>query len=281
MTLMIWISYFILGIILVLLLDFLNRKYSMTLLQKMFFSFFYLIVIGGIFCCYQLSSFVDNLFIVFIFSFLIDLIYTTYFLDRDFFDKKEKKSSYYIFLVLVGFLLNQGYFNQVDSIFPTGEDFRLIVWVLILYFGIQFMKEKKVFDSIKKEDKRYFISDEDILVQYAKLRHRFREQVSFSNSELELIVYAIMIYYNRKVPAFKRKFDNIMFRLDGNSRKLGIMQIQSKKFINDEESILLGYKKIEKLSKAKTKNHPTDIILKYMGEESVDVNYIYEVIKRF
>ena len=73
-----------------------------------------------------------------------------------------------------------------------------------------------------------------------------------------------------------------MFRLDGNSRKLGIMQVNSKKFISDIESIDLVYKKLEKIyNKKKTsskKFNVDEIILGYSKEDFDDIKTIYNCI---
>ena len=53
-----------------------------------------------------------------------------------------------------------------------------------------------------------------------------------------------MIYRNSKRSKILRNYDYFMFRMNGKVRKLGIMQVETKRFISDIESIDLVYKKI-------------------------------------
>ena len=94
-----------------------------------------------------------------------------------------------------------------------------------------------------------------------------------------------MIYENKKRSKLLRKIDNFNYKINGGIKKLGIMQVESKKFITDSESINITYKKITKLydkyNKKKDKNVSIKVLDDYLKEESNNVKYIYEVIKKF
>ena len=99
-----------------------------------------------------------------------------------------------------------------------------------------------------------------------------------------MIVFAIMVFENDRCPTFFRKINNLLFKIDGKRRKLGIMQVESSKFISDVGSIELVYKKLEKISDNKNKGKikkEDEIISKYNKEYSEEINYIYNVIKNF
>ncbi len=98
-------------------------------------------------------------------------------------------------------------------------------------------------------------------------------------------LYSIMIYHNYHRSKFLRRLDYIRFRLNGQKQKLGIMQIESNKFITDSESILITYKKIlklyEKEKSSRKKNKEEEIIKNYCKGYSDDVIYIFNIIKKF
>lgn len=280
MTLLIWISYFILGIMLVIGISYLGRKYQLGKVDKFIFSLIYLMIVGGVFAG-EWKGFNDNLFIVLVISFVVDLVYTTYFLEKDFFDKGAGNIFYYISLIVCGFILNQGFFSQVEVVFPTGEEVRGILWILIIFYLYHFLKERDAFKKINKDDTKKKLDSEYIIISYAKLKYQFMDYLAFDDKELELVVFAIMIFENYKCPAFFRKINNFLFRLDGKARKLGIMQIQSGKSISDVESIEIVYKKLEKLSTGKVKHSMLEVISKYMKEDSEEVSLIYNELSSF
>ena len=114
----------------------------------------------------------------------------------------------------------------------------------------------------------------------------YGEDVKLKDDKNKLIVFSIMILNNYERPSVLRKIDNTMFKINGLPRKLGIMQILSKKFITDSESIEIVCKKIDKLcekskgSKVKNKNYK-DVFVSYDKKSSEKLIYIYEELEKF
>lgn len=289
MGLLSWIFYFVVGFVLFLILGLLDNKYSLTKIQKLIISVILMMIVSG-FCFRFALNCTDNIFLIFVFLMIIDIIYNTYFIERDFFDKNEKNILYYILLVIVGFIINQEFINNVSEVFLTGEDLRIVLWFLSFIFVYNFIKEKKILDSSSEIIDKY-MSSQTVLINYAKLKHKFYDECSHYSRELSNIVYAIMILKNSKRSKMLRNYDYFLFRLNGNKRKLGIMQVESKKFITDSESIELTFKALEKIinksNKIGAKNSKTtkfkadDLIKSYCGEEADYVKYIFDIIKKF
>lgn len=289
MGLLSWIFYFVVGFVLFLILGLLDNKYSLTKIQKLIISVILMMIVSG-FCFRFALNCTDNIFLIFVFLMIIDIIYNTYFIERDFFDKNDKNILYYILLVIVGFTINQEFINNVSEVFLTGEDLRIVLWFLSFIFVYNFIKEKKILDSSSEIIDKY-MSSQTVLINYAKLKHKFYDECSHDSRELSNIVYAIMILKNSKRSKMLRNYDYFLFRLNGNKRKLGIMQVESKKFITDSESIELTFKALEKIinksNKIGAKNSKTtkfkadDLIKSYCGEEADYVKYIFDIIKKF
>ena len=280
MELLGWIFYFVISIILFIFLNFVDKKVGISKIQKLIISIIFMMIIGGI-CFRYVINYTDNLFLIFVFLMVIDIIYNSYFIDRDFFDKNEKNIEYYILLIIVGFLVNQEFINNVEEVFLTGEDLRIVLWFFSFVFGYSFFKEKNIFSN-SNLDKSKFMSTEMVLVNYEKLKHQFNDSIDPNNRELSNVLFALMIYQNSQRSRVLRNFDYLMFRLNGKSRKLGIMQVESDKFISDLESIEIVYKEIEKIYNKKTtkSNKALDIIEKYASDVSY-VKYIYGLIEKF
>lgn len=278
-----WIFYIVAGIGAYFILKLIDSKYNLNKIQKIIFSIILMMIVSGI--CFEMAlNVTDNIFLMFVFMMITDIFYNSYVVERDFFNKDEKNIYYYILLTLIGFFINQDFINQVTKVFLTGEDLRLILWSLTMLFVYNFCREKNILTSVSKNTDKY-MSVDSCLVSYAKLKHKFYDDCDFSNREISNMIYAIMIYENSKRSKLYRKYDYFMFRLNGEKRKLGIMQVESNKFITDSESINIVYKKISKLydkEKAEKSGDICDIVFdKYLGEESKAVKYIFDIIKKF
>lgn len=278
-----WIFYIVAGIGAYFILNLIDSRYTLNKVQKIIFSIIFMMIVSGI--CFEMAlNVTDNIFLMFVFMMITDIFYNSYVVERDFFNKDEKNIYYYILLTLIGFFINQDFINKVTKVFLTGEDLRLILWSLTMLFIYNFCREKNILTSVSKNTDKY-MSVDSCLVSYAKLKHKFYDDCDFSNREISNMIYAIMIYENSKRSKLYRKYDYFMFRLNGEKRKLGIMQVESNKFITDSESINIVYKKISKLydkEKSKKSGDICDIVFdKYLGEESKKVKYIFNIIKKF
>ena len=282
-----WIFYVIFGIIFFFILRYIECKYEIKKSQKIVFSIILLLLVSG-FCFRYALLFTSNIFLIFVFMMIVDIIYNCYFIESDFFDKNENNIKYYIILIIIGFIINQEFINNVESIFLTGSELRIIIWLLIIIFLYNFFKTN-TFLHEKNNDKDNYVSINNILTNYAKFKYKYYDICNYNNNELSNIIYAIMIYENNKRNSFARKFDYFKFRFNGNVQKLGIMQVESSTFISDIQSIEIVYKKIDKIYKniAGTKSKPkknydlNNVFDNYYNFDNKQVKYIYEIIKKF
>ena len=278
-----WILYIVFGIITFFIISFIENKYSLTKLHKLIFSNICMIIIAGVLCEFG-GHYTDNIFLLFVFMMITDVFYSNYFAGRDFFDREEKKIYYYILLIISGFIINQEFINRVNQVFMTGEDLRLILWFLIIIFLYKFMVNNNILgESLKNNNKK--MSVDSVLVSFAKLKHKFYDECLYDNKDISNMIYTIMIYENNRRSKLVRNIDNFKFKINGEKRRLGIMQVESKKFITDSESIEIVHKKINKLyDKAKSsKNNDISSFVfdSYSKNDSESLKYIYDIICKF
>ena len=276
-----WIFYISMGIISFLLLFFLEKKYAISKREKFVFSIIFLLIISGL--CYRyVINYTSDIFLIFVFTFISDIIFTSYFLDYDFFDKREGNVLYYLLLIIVGFIINQEFINKVSQVFLTGEDLRIILWFLGIIFIYKFFDDRKIIKS--NVDKTINISDEYILEQYAKFKYKFFDLCDSKNKDFSNLMYAIMIYNDHKRNKMLRKIDYFLFKFNGNSRHLGIMQVESDKYISDIESIQISRKELEKIcfktSRSKVIKDISSVVMEYDKEGYQDIIYIFNIIKK-
>ncbi len=277
-----WLIYIILGIILFIIIKHIENKYKINRREWLIFSIIIMLLFAGILVRLGIN-YTSDIFLIFVFMMLTDIFYNSYILEQDFFSKEDKNIYYYILLIIIGFIINQEFINRVEEVFLTGEDLRLIIWFLAIIYLYKFSISKNILSNNKETTK--FISKDSILISYVKLKEKYYDECNYDNKDISNIIYSIMIYENKKRSKLLRKIDNFNYKINGGSKKLGIMQVESKKFITDSESINITYKKITKLydryNKKKDKNVSIKVLDDYLKEESNNVKYIYEVIKKF
>lgn len=277
-----WIIYLLLGLFYFLVIIFINSKYKITKVQKMVFSVVLLMISAGV-CFNYAIKYIDNIFLSYVFMMIFDIIYVSYFLEKDFFDKEEKNIQYYLLLIFVGFFINQEFFNDVTSVFLTGSDLRLILWSFVIIFMYNFCKEKEIINS-KNDNKEKNMSIESILTNYAKLKYKYFDYCDMEDKVLSNVLYAIMIYRSSKRTKFLRNYDYFKFRLNGKTSKLSIMQVNTNKYITDIEGINIVKEDINELitvkGKTKKKINYLELIDSYCEEDAIYIKNIFEIIKK-
>lgn len=276
-----WIGYLLIGLILFLVINFLKERYNFTRIEGLIFSIIFTLIIAGFCSRLGFNKFNDNIFLVLVFKFILELIYDIYFLEEDYFNREDSNVKWAVLEIVLMFILNQELINKVDDVFLSGENLKMIVWLFIVGYVYNFYKNNKsIIVGVNSTEKS--ISREKIVVSYAKLKLNYDEDIVVKSDKTRLIIYTIMIFNNYKRPAFLRRIDNIIFKVKGTSRKLGIMQVKSKKFITDLDSINIVIKKMLKVEeKYKGKDNYKEILTGYDKENSEKLIYIYDVLKKF
>lgn len=283
MSLMTWIFYFVIGFLIFLGINLLRERYTFTKIQSLVFSLFFVLVVAGVASRLGLTTFNENIFLILVFKFIIELFYNIYFLEKDFFNKEDSNVKWAIVEIILMFIINQELINKVNDVFLSGENLKIIIWLFILGYIYNFYKNCSLVNkTINKEEKT--ISKESIVVSFARCKLDFGEDVKLKNEKNKLIIYAIMIFNNYERPKILRKFDNMIFKINGVPKKLGIMQVLSKKFITDSESVEIVCKKIDKLGekvKDNKKDNYKEIFIGYDKKNSDKLIYIYEELRKF
>ena len=289
MEFLVFISYVFFAFLLFLFLNFVVKKVSLTKVEYVLFTNVFLVFLAGFASYFHFTIFCDDIFIIVVFEFLIRMLYTTYLLDKDFFDREEGTLSLYLVNVVIAYLLNQFIIRQVDMVFLSPEQLKFLLWVFIILFFYHFFHKKenlsiaKNVSSIKTNigNRRQYI-----ILQYSKMKQKYGKDIRVKG-DLRFLVYALMIYENNRRPSFFRRIDYLRYQYDHIPRKQGIMQVDTKKIISDVESIEMVEKKLEKLQdKKKTKKNVVEVfdLLKSYGkkkEEIEQIDAVYQVLKEF
>lgn len=272
--------YLIFAGILFFILDFLGKKYLLTENQKNIFKIIYLIVLAGFFSYFGIAVVNKNIFLIVVFEFVFRMIYILYFLGEDFFKKEDHRLNSFFITLFISIIVNQYFINELNSVFLTAGELKIIVWLFIFISIYKFVNKSDISVS---EVKKKFISTRSIAMSYTKLKLEYSEDIMIKDKKLLLVLYSIMIYENYYRPSFLRRIDDLVFKFNGKKRKLGIMQVMSKKYISDLDSIEIVIKKLEKF-KDKYKNLENNyekVIEAYTKDNFLEVKYIYDELEKF
>lgn len=154
---------------------------------------------------------------------------------------------------------------------PNLESLRDELWLFVILFLYKVFSDTKL--SYQAEPQRY------INYKFFKLFTKYQKEVEVitDNKKVWAIIYAIMIFESFNRPKVLRIIESIIFLFKKPST-LGIMQVKTRKFLNDLESIRIGaalilkyYKEIE----SEFKNKKSERIYNYNYQliENVALKY--------
>lgn len=281
-------TYFMFAIILFYILNYFDSNNKNRNIIHIILPAIYIIILSALIKSVDLENWNNFLFIVPIFELIIRLFYVKSILHQESLVNNNYYLKIYSLTILLSYFVNSIFITKVENVLPTAEEMRTGIWFLIIVFCYSIMKENIKVDITK--DKSTFIEkkQEYTVVSYARFKNLYKDIIETEHRELIPAIYAIMIYENYRRPLFFRKLDKLKFHLKPKTMKMGIMQVQSKKEIDDEKSIELVTKTLEKyLSKQQStkkisNDNIKDLIKTYYGkEDSRDIIDIYNKIIEF
>lgn len=277
MSIYLLIIYIIASIILFFILNYVRRN-SNNCIHSVIITCIYIILIAGIFSGYKH----DVIFFIPIFELIIRFFYVTCIQERDFVRNYflELKSS--IIGILFSYFINYYFINEVDRIIPTGKEFRVIIWLLLVIYIIGLLRDKMIIRDRSKYN--FSIDREYIVMQYAKFKSQYSNVIRTRNREVIPVIYTIMIYENYYHPSIFRKLSSLWYKIDNRGRCFGIMQVYSRQAISDIDSIKISLKRLEKIfiyHKGK-KNFAMRGFQEYYHRKDVrELLSIYRIIEEF
>lgn len=273
------IIYIIFSFILSLILTKLEKKKQDNILDYIIISNIYIIILSGIFNFYNLTTDNDNIFLIILFLLIGNILYLTLVKERTILKNHNYNLKKYILTLISSYLINILIINKIDNIFPSIENIRLIIWLFIIGYIFLYIKKNIEIKVPINNNISFYQDKEYIVMQYAKYKNKYNNLINSKYLEINNLLYSIMIYENYNKPELIRKLDIIKYKIFKENIKFGIMQIEKKEPITDEESIDISKKKLEKIYN--TNKDIKDIIKKYYKKDIKEIKIIYEIINEF
>lgn len=272
--------YLIFGLILFFIINYIKMK-DKSIKNFLPIILIYIIIISGIIANKGINT---NIFLVVVVEFFIRLISNLLSNDND--DNLRFIYEYVLYIVM-SLIINNVFINKVDNIFLGGESLKIVVWILIilyLYQNIKIIDNPIIIEEKPIDNSKY---REYIVTNYAKFKNLYNNEIDTDNSLLKNLLYAIMIYEDKKRNKYLRAIDNLFIGKINKLYKVGIMQVPSKIYLTDVESIKIVENKLIKIYNkyliADELTMVNKILKDYYKDDLIvnNVTYIYNVINNF
>ena len=278
------IIYVVLSVILFFIQNYIDKKNYNNYLDNIVISNIYIIFMAGILRCYNLINSCDNIYLVILFELLFRLFYSNYILEDNYFKNNIDNIKKYIIMLCSCILVNNLFINKTSIVFPKMENAKIIIWFLIVLYLYNYFKDIMKNGTVKDINKSSDKDKEKIIIKYVKYSVRYSGIVKTRYEELTSLIFSIMIYEDNKKTEFMRNIDKLLYKINHNRRKYGIMQVESYYPIDDNKSIRISIKRLEKIySRFKDNKFNPEIILKkyYRRSDVSNIIYIYNIILEF
>ena len=272
--------YLIYSLILFFIIEYINKK-NINKTNHIIITLIYIILISAL-----TPNIKENIFLIPILELVIRILINTYIFEKNFFKQNKEEIKIYIISIITSYLLNRIFINNTNNIIPSIEEIKIIIWLLITIYILKLIKKDLDVTLKTNEKKEEQFTKEYVVVEYAKFKSKYSDNIKPKTKTLIPIIYSIMIYENYYKSNFIRKIDELLFIITKKPNKFGIMQINSDKVIDDIESINMVIKELEAINNNYKKQKITDtklIVKDYIqnNKKYSDIINIYNNIIEF
>lgn len=150
--------------------------------------------------------------------------------------------SYILVSILFSYYVYDTLITHKEFLFPTSKELGSAMWLAIVAYIYHTFNSVKLSSEKTKARKANYLKNR--YLTYNRLYGELIEGI-IETKKQEALVYAVLIVEAFNRPKLFRLIENMLFFF-GCAKTLGIMQVTTKIYINDRESVRLGSTKIVK-----------------------------------
>ena len=161
--------------------------------------------------------------------------------------------------------------ESVEQILPSPRSLLDQLWILIIIFVYSILNKVQISREGTIRRKNNYINS-----RYNTLRKKYNAQIKdfFHNVFYEALTYSIMIYEDFNRPIIVRWVEYMRFWITKTPHTLGIMQVKTEKYINNEESIIQAMFIIKNLGNEFIREYENSEYREYYTSISSAIGYI-------
>ena len=212
---------------------------AFNFLYRAFSPVAYITVISAVFYKLKMDWIVEDIYLVVVYHVIFRLVF-------NFLTGRGKLLNWYTQCAHIMVSVSMSYYvydtliTNKEFLFPTAKELGSVVWLAIVAYTYYAFNSIQLSDKRTKARKANYLQD-----RYSTYRQAYGsiiEEIAKTKRQ-EALIYAVLIIEAFNRPKIYRMLENILFHF-GLAKTLGIMQVTTEKYINDEESVRLGATKI-------------------------------------
>ena len=262
-----------------------DNKSGLNILIKIFFPTAYLIVVSCILYYLKIIDINSNVFYITIFYHIINWAAIVFVSKRVRLIDIRIEILTTLTSIISSLLVYYFFINKTTDIFIDFNELKNGIWLAVItcLFGTIIKGIYNMFETnISKQNERIV---KYVKNRYNKFRQKYDSEIFTKNTDIRCLIYAIMIYENYNRPWLARKFEYLKLIIFKKAT-LGIMQVSSKKYISDKESIEKAVNIVNDCFFKQKKSIGLEekienVLFEYNGSRKYveEVKYIYDILK--
>lgn len=221
----------------------------------------YLFIISAFFYKIGLSKYVTDIYFISIYYILFRLAFNLL-TNRGLLMNWFRQFLYWISIITISYYSYTEIIYKKENILPDFTTIANELWIIILIFLFQTLNRLRFSSEKTSQRKENYLKNR--LSNFQKIYGDIVNSKT-ENDKLKAIAYAIMIYEDFNRPKAARLIENLRFLITRKKHSLGVMQVQTEKFINDKESVELGLDKLNIIYNEQLKERGLD------KEEAIEI----------
>jgi hypothetical protein len=212
---------------------------AFNFLYRAFSPVAYITVISAVF--YQLNQnwLIENIYLVVVYYFVFRLAFNLI-TGRGLLLNWFTQIAYMLVSIPMSYYVYDKLILHKEFLFPTADELGSAVWLAIIAYIYHTFNSVKLSDERTKARKANYLDNR--YTKYKNAYGKIIEEIA-ETKKLEALIYAILITEAFNRPKVYRLIENLLFYC-GFAKTLGIMQVTTERYINDNESVHLGATKI-------------------------------------
>jgi hypothetical protein len=200
----------------------------------------FMLIVATILYKLGLDNLVKNIFFVPIYYLVFRLLFNLI-TNRALLMNWLRQFFYWISIISLSYYSYINIIVKKTNLFPDFSTWSNELWIIILIYMYT------VFNQMKFSQKRTISRKNSYLRnRYTHFHKKYGTEIdaTVENEKLKTIIYAIMIYEDFNRPKIVRTVETVVHLINNKEHSLGLMQVKSKKLINDKTSVTLAIEKI-------------------------------------